>query len=79
MRDHERPDSYGRSSARGDAGWGRESQPYIADPLGAVTMPVLLLARGDRNAIADTVVNRTWATPARPCTRTDAVDECVLP
>ena len=50
MGDHERAGSYGRSSARSDAGWGGESSnPYIADPSGVVTMPVLLLSRGDKD------------------------------
>lgn len=49
MGDHERSDTHERASRTTGAGWGGEhSHPYIADPSGVVTMPVLLLSRGDK-------------------------------
>lgn len=50
MGDHQRREAYGRSSARRGTGWGDESTyPYIADPPGVVTTPVLVLSRGDKD------------------------------
>ena len=50
MGDHQRPTPMSVPPQEGGAGWGGESShPYIADPPRVVTMPVLLLSRGDKD------------------------------
>ena len=49
MGDHERSDTHERASTTTGRRWGSGAfYPYIADSSGAVTMPVLLLSRGDK-------------------------------
>ena len=49
MGDHERSDTLERASTTTGADWGGESShPYTADPSTVVTIPALLLSRGDK-------------------------------